>query len=60
MFLGDVVDAFDPNYNFWLFSNMFDGFCLLFPHGFLLIKISPIQSIFGLEKWGRISPDIYW
>ena len=26
MFLGDVLDAFDQIYNFWTFSNIFDGF----------------------------------
>ena len=50
MFLVDAVDTFDPKYNFWLFSNIFDGFSLLFPCGFLSIKNALIRSIFGLEK----------
>ena len=50
MFLVEALDTFDPKYNFWLFSNIFDGFSLLFPRGFLSIKNALIRSIFGLEK----------
>ena len=51
MFLEDVLEPCDSYYNFWPFSNMFDGFYLLVPHGFLnTIKYALIQLIFGLEK----------
>ena len=50
MFLVDAVDTFDPKYNFWLFSNIFHGFSLLFSRGFLSLKNALIRSIFGLEK----------
>ena len=50
MFWGVVADAFDQNYNFCPFSNMFDGFHLFISHWFLSIKNVLIQSIFGLDK----------
>ena len=50
MFLVDAVGTFDPKYNCWLFSNIVDGFSLLFSRGFLSIKNALIRSIFGLEK----------
>ena len=50
MFVVDAVDTFDQKYNFWLFSNICDGFPLLFPRGFLLLKNVLIQPMLGLEK----------
>ena len=44
MCLVDAVDTFEPGYN------LFDGFSLLFPRGFLSIKNALIRSIFGLEN----------
>ena len=51
MFLVDAVDTFDPKYNFWLFSNIFDRFSLLFSRGYLSIKNALIWSIFELENF---------
>ena len=65
MFWGDVVEAFDPNHTFRLFSNMFDGFCVLFSNGFLSMAFFLFQPIFWpgnilYMKMGRIRPEIDW